>query len=203
MTPKSPLSSILLALTALIAAGCSPAGSAKSSAPEAEPAEIDYLAISSELANELQSALGPKLMAAMQSSGPAGAIVVCQEVAQDLTEATQRIDPKVTIRRTALRVRNPANAPDALDRGVMEAWITDNNRVGPPEPVLSPTENGTIVHRPIMTAELCLQCHGSANQIAPETAKLIAQLYPEDAATGFNAGELRGAFRIEFRDSAN
>ena len=47
----------------------------------------------------------------------------------------------------------------------------------------------------IGTAEKpCLTCHGS--NIKPELAAKINSLYPEDKATGYKAGELRGAFTI-------
>ena len=48
----------------------------------------------------------------------------------------------------------------------------------------------------IVTQPLCLTCHGS--EIAPEVAAEIARHYPEDQATGFAAGDLRGAFLIEW-----
>ncbi len=46
----------------------------------------------------------------------------------------------------------------------------------------------------IPTAEPCLTCHG-VNVAEPVKAKL-AQLYPQDQATGFKAGDIRGAFTI-------
>ena len=46
----------------------------------------------------------------------------------------------------------------------------------------------------IPTGGLCLQCHGTA--IAPPVAEKLAELYPGDKATGFEQGDLRGAFVI-------
>jgi hypothetical protein len=47
----------------------------------------------------------------------------------------------------------------------------------------------------IPTAEKpCLACHGK--EIAPKVAARLAELYPEDAATGYSAGEIRGAFTL-------
>ena len=46
----------------------------------------------------------------------------------------------------------------------------------------------------IPTAPLCLQCHGEA--IAPPVAEKITKLYPEDKATGFREGDIRGAFVV-------
>jgi hypothetical protein len=43
---------------------------------------------------------------------------------------------------------------------------------------------------------LCLVCHGET--LAPEIAAQIAAQYPEDQATGFADGDLRGVFWVEF-----
>jgi hypothetical protein len=42
---------------------------------------------------------------------------------------------------------------------------------------------------------MCLQCHGA--NIAPPVAAKLAELYPEDQATGFAAGDFRGLFWVE------
>ena len=44
------------------------------------------------------------------------------------------------------------------------------------------------------TGGLCLQCHGEA--IAPPVAEKISALYPDDKATGFREGDIRGAFVV-------
>ena len=46
----------------------------------------------------------------------------------------------------------------------------------------------------IPTGALCLACHGKV--LAPEVAAQIESLYPEDKATGFSEGDLRGAFVV-------
>jgi hypothetical protein len=44
--------------------------------------------------------------------------------------------------------------------------------------------------------DLCLQCHGTADTIAPEVRQAIETLYPNDLATGYTVGELRGLIRV-------
>jgi hypothetical protein len=46
----------------------------------------------------------------------------------------------------------------------------------------------------ITTQPLCLTCHGEA--ISPEVAAKLSELYPDDRATGFREGDLRGAFVV-------
>jgi predicted Zn-dependent protease len=47
----------------------------------------------------------------------------------------------------------------------------------------------------IPTAEKpCLACHGKT--LAPQVAARLKELYPDDRATGYAAGEIRGAFTL-------
>ena len=55
-------------------------------------------------------------------------------------------------------------------------------------------ENRLRVMQPIRAGGLCLACHGPRETIEAETLARIDALYPQDAATGYAAGDLRGAF---------
>ena len=41
---------------------------------------------------------------------------------------------------------------------------------------------------------MCLQCHGQS--IAPDVREKLSGLYPEDKATGYREGDIRGAFVV-------
>jgi hypothetical protein len=103
--------------------------------------------------------------------------------------------------RTALKVRNPANAPDAFETRVLEDFVAKIAAGGDPaklEHAETVTENGQKLFRymkAIPTAAVpCLTCHGS--DLAPDLKAEIDKLYPSDQATGFKAGDLRGAFTV-------
>ena len=49
---------------------------------------------------------------------------------------------------------------------------------------------------PIFMKPLCVTCHGEA--LAAPVRERIAELYPEDRATGFRVGDFRGLFWAEF-----
>jgi hypothetical protein len=51
--------------------------------------------------------------------------------------------------------------------------------------------------RPLMVAPLCLNCHGPKETIKPEVRKVLSDRYPEDQATGFRDGDLRGAISVK------
>jgi hypothetical protein len=40
-------------------------------------------------------------------------------------------------------------------------------------------------------------CHGPSESLAPDIKEKLATLYPQDQATGFSEGELRGWFWVE------
>ena len=49
---------------------------------------------------------------------------------------------------------------------------------------------------PIVTQPLCLTCHGDVQD--PALAARIKDEYPEDEATGFQPGDLRGVFWVTY-----
>ncbi|MBW2376809.1 MAG: DUF3365 domain-containing protein [Deltaproteobacteria bacterium] len=42
---------------------------------------------------------------------------------------------------------------------------------------------------------LCVTCHGA--ELPPDLRARLAELYPEDQATGYAAGDFRGVFWVE------
>lgn len=45
-------------------------------------------------------------------------------------------------------------------------------------------------------APLCLNCHGDKNMLSEEVSAQLANLYPEDKATGYREGDFRGVIRV-------
>jgi hypothetical protein len=151
--------------------------------------------LSTQLGKELKAELG----AAIEKGGPVAAIDVCRSRAPAIA-ARLSAESGARVGRTALKVRNSGNAPDDLERAVLEQFAGDlaSGRVeGPLEAAFEIKREGGIERhylRAIPTEALCLTCHGET--LAPELAAAIAREYPNDQATGFKLGELRGAFRV-------
>jgi len=164
--------------------------------PAADTAWVDQ---SRQLALQLGGQLKAELSKAIAEGGPMAAINVCYlrapEIAAQLSQASG-----ARVGRTALRVRNPSNAPDELERSVLEQFATDlgSGPVDRPLEAVFEIRRGDAVERRYMRAiptdALCLTCHGKT--IAPELAAAIARDYPKDQATGFEQGQLRGAFSV-------
>ena len=143
-------------------------------------------------AKVLMERLGAQLKGAMGSGGPVAAITVCQQVAIPLTTSAGAEFEGVTVKRTTLKPRNPANAPDEKDRAVLEAMAAQS----PPEPTIRWEDGVAHFYRPLMIQEVCLKCHGDPATFPKELTEALASAYPADAATGYALGDLRGAIRV-------
>lgn len=185
---------IALTLT-LAAAAASPA-----MAEDAPSGPTPALSAARAAVKSLAAALQAQLGAAIQSGGLVSAVTACNTIAPAVTEEASSTSA-LTVRRTALRVRNPANAPDAFERRVLERFQHEIRAGADPaslEHAETVTEGGRSVFRymkAIPTAATpCLGCHGS--NVQPEVKAEILRLYPHDEAMGFSAGDLRGAFSV-------
>ena len=184
---------ILLA-SALFSAALGTVATAKAEEPVPQ-----WLTRSRAMSTELGTQLKTELTAALAQSGPSGAIEVCRVRAPEIA-ARLSLESGAKVSRTALRVRNPANAPDDLQRAVLEQFAADmaSGKVGPPlEAAVEINRGGSVERRymrAIPTDAICLTCHGT--ELAPEVKAAIAKAYPEDQATGFSTGQLRGAFSV-------
>jgi hypothetical protein len=171
--------------------------------PAAAAAQVDDVKARTESARAAAAEFGKRLLAelqkAMTAGGPVAAIEVCNLEAPEIASQVSR-EKGMTVRRTSLKLRQPANKPD--DWELQQLLSFEQRKAAGENPAA--IESGSFVEsngkrqfrymKAIPTGELCLTCHGSA--IAPAVAERLKALYPDDAATGFHLGDLRGAFTI-------
>lgn len=167
-------------------------------------AEAQKLATARAAIKDLGEALKDKLVAQIQAGGIASAIPVCQTIAPAIA-AEASTKHHLSVRRTALKVRNPDNAPDDFERRVMEDFvkkIEGGADAATLDHGATVSEDGKSVYRymkAIPTAAApCLACHGS--NLKDDVKAELARLYPQDQATGFKAGDMRGAFSVTIAD---
>lgn len=104
------------------------------------------------------------------------------------------------IRRTAYRVRNPDNRPDPWEKQVLDLFRqrqADGFDLEKFEFAKVVNHDGKRAFRyiqPILMQDSCTNCHG--NDISPAVQDALRAEYPDDAATGFRPGELRGAYSL-------
>jgi len=147
-------------------------------------------------AQSLTVALMGELTKALQEGAAADAVHVCGEVAQSITMRNGGEDG-FRVSRTALRVRNPVNAPVEFELAVLERWASESDPKDWSEVVATETGHELRWMRPIRLMPMCAQCHGvPGEQILPATLEAIRERYPDDQATGFAPGDLRGALTV-------
>ena len=147
-----------------------------------------------ELLAPLKQELKSALVDGMQK-GPLDAISVCKDQAPAIA-ASLSVEG-VQMGRTSHRLRNPDNAAPEWVAGVLRDYL---GQVEDRDPKLVHLQNGRLGYvEPIATQPLCLACHGES--LAPELAAYIRGEYPDDEATGFNVGDLRGVFWVEYPEA--
>lgn len=166
-------------------------------AAQAEAPEQAAALKAQEAMKEFGATLKGTLQAAMKEGGPMNAIPVCHSEAPKIA---QQMSEKygVSIHRTSLKPR--ATPPTEWEMAVLEGFEKDK-AAGKPMAELVWKEVVEVDNRPTLrmmkaigTEEVCLTCHGAA--VKPDVMAKIAALYPDDQATGFKAGDMRGAFSV-------
>lgn len=159
----------------------------------------DRAVASRAVVNTFKKVLVSELQKHIDTGGPAAAVKMCNKrapaIAASLSEAHNW-----SIGRTSLKIRNRANAPDDWERGVLERFETqsaDAKKGKTLEYYEVVQQQGKPVFRymqAIIMHSGCLACHGS--NLDPKVTQVLSELYPDDKATGFEVGDIRGAFTI-------
>jgi hypothetical protein len=145
------------------------------------------------------STLKGELQKAMKAGGPVNALTVCNTKAIPITEKVAK-EQGAQLSRVSLKNRNPKNVPNEWQKAVLEDF---DARAAKGEDVKAMAfakmvEDGGKKQfrfmKALPTGKLCLRCHGS--KLAPEVSAKLAELYPEDKATGYKPGQVRGAIVI-------
>jgi Protein of unknown function (DUF3365) len=146
--------------------------------------------------DSVQATLSARLVEEMKAGGPLRAVTVCRDEAQALTKKIAA-DSGMALGRTSDRLRNPLNAqPDWAKPFVRRAA---GQKAAGLEPVIVDLGDRVGVLRPIGTTAACTTCHGAVDRQPEALRRLLARLYPQDAAVGFADGDLRGFFWAEVK----
>lgn len=184
---KHFLPGLCLLMLALNSSGDQPAAADTQAQAEAAKAAI----------KDLAGALQKELKHAMQLGGPVAAIGLCNTRAMPITREVAT-DQGLTLSRVSLKNRNPANQPNEWQAAVLKdfeqqkAAGKDIHGLAWSETVSVDGEREFRFMKAIPTQAVCLNCHGT--DISPDVSLILAGLYPEDRATGYREGDIRGAF---------
>ena len=174
---------------------------AQQAAPEAKAAAPapDKAALAEEAKAAVQALGGTlkgELEAAMKAGGPVEAMDICHTRAPEIAKAVSA-EKGLQVSRISLKNRNPVmGAANEWQTTVLNDFETQK---------AAGTDPATLVHaevvgnefrfmKAIPTGAVCLKCHGT--DLSPAVTAKLTELYPDDKATGFKEGDLRGAFVV-------
>ncbi len=142
-----------------------------------------------EVAATLKKQLGGRLKQKLQEEGPSGAIAYCSEEALPIT---RRVGDQMgwTLKRITDKARNTSNRATAEEQ-ILLANMRSDLEAGRLEPLY---RLGNGFYQPLLIEAPCLLCHGES--LAPDIREILAERYPDDAATGYRLGQLRGAIKV-------
>lgn len=144
----------------------------------------------------LAGALTATLKQGIKTDGHAASVKLCNLQAPVITKASsiEGGATEWTVSRTSLKLRSPANVPEGWVEQVMKDF-EQRKANGEPAETIAHTEvrDGKFyLVKAIPTKAGCLACHGS--NVDEGVKSKLADLYPNDKATGFNVDDIRGVF---------
>lgn len=154
-------------------------------------------------ADALASGLMGELVRVLESGDTKAALAYCADSAQAFTARHQT--ERLSVRRVGTRLRNSHNSPNSIEESILSAFQSQlDSGTAPRDTAFVATgprgQQELRYLRPILVAAPCLACHGDKQSMEPDLRALLADRYPEDQATGYASGELRGAISVRLRD---
>ncbi len=154
------------------------------------------------IARELPPRLMARLSKEIAAGGPEAAVGTCRDIAPAMAKQASS-DTGWAIRRVSLKNRNPRAVPDDWERAVLQDF--DRRAAAGEDPAT--LELYAVVDvdgvptrrymRALPTQAMCLMCHGDPALFSPALRDRLAELYPDDRATGYRVGDIRGAITLK------
>ena len=151
---------------------------------------------SDKLIGRFGGALKKELLASLSEHGPVEAISVCRDVAPAIADSFSV--EGWSIRRVSALNRNLNNRATLEEKDILSRFASATD--APPYVGLWHEDDSVKAYRyykPIFVQQLCLKCHGNLQTMAPGVYQAVKKHYPDDRATGYQVGDLRGMFVVE------
>lgn len=156
------------------------------------------------VAGQLVTQLGGRLKAEMSANGPVAAISVCKQAAPEIAAALSK-EKNWQVGRVGTRVRNAAtNTPNAWQQAALKQFAERLAKGEKPDAMeftqIERDISGYGAHlnyaKAIVVQPVCVTCHGPVDAIPEGVRAKLKEEYPNDQATGYQVGDLRGAVVI-------
>ena len=160
--------------------------------------------IGKESAKILFKTLEPQLKKKIKKDGFAKAGEFCANEAQKITlEVNEKLKKGVSVKRISLKSRNSLNAPSASEENILKVFDLLNSSNVKLKPLVQEEANSYKFYKPLVIKKgVCLKCHGNDNTIDKDAKTFFAKKYPNDKATGYKMGDVRGAIVVEIDKKA-
>ncbi|MFT2009743.1 DUF3365 domain-containing protein [Pontibacter sp. 13R65] len=205
-----PILPVITLITALIVSGCEvkvkPVEGGKEIAKELERRKVKRVTgaqileagrkAGDSIVAAAQQAMDLRLQQSLDSGGVAVAMAYCRPEDYDLVQALEQ-KYGGSAHRTSSKLRNPANQAAGAAKAALAQYAQGRQQ----EPAVQELNREELLYTsPIyIRNETCLRCHGTPGQELSEAdLEIIKQKYPEDSATGYAPGDLRGIWFINF-----
>ena len=148
------------------------------------------------IVKQFSSTLKPLLKEAIATGGLSHAIDICSIEAPQIAAQLSK-ESGWSVKRVSLKPRNSRRATaDSFETKVLQEFDL-RQQTGELPSTMTYTKATTNEFR-FMKAQgtegLCLNCHGKS--ISNEVRSALKQYYPNDVATGYSLGQVRGAFSL-------
>ena len=150
-------------------------------------------------AMQTQAVLASNLINAINTTGTVQALEFCSEKVYPLTDS-MALELDVKLKRVSDKPRNSknrANRDEMTYISKSKELLTKGEDV---KPEIAEINEKMVGYYPIITNQICLQCHGKQNkEVRAKTLSKIEELYPTDEGIGYGINELRGIWVVEMK----
>ena len=152
-----------------------------------------------EIAQATFKAFVGHIQAKSKEGGLPAVLNFCHDNALKLTDSMAEAY-NVKIKRTSHKLRNPYNAPDEMEKEILNKYLSAQKNSEKLQPIIKEDTEGNVhFYAPILIKHDCLKCHGEpGKEIPKDIYQMIKEKYPQDQAINFKEGDLRGIWDIEF-----
>ena len=155
----------------------------------------------------LVKTLGKEMKKHLKKGDIKGAVEFCSSNALALTEqVSQKLTKNIlldknssitniSVKRISTKYRSPANKPTKTEAKML--FLLENNNA----PLLTKVLDGKYkFYQPLRIGKpVCLKCHGKGEDMPEIARRTLHSIYPNDNATGYEFGDLRGAVVVTIK----
>lgn len=160
--------------------------------------EGDYLGLGRHIVMSTKKQLGKNLKNAIKTKGTKEAVGFCNANAFLIVDSMATTF-NANIVRISDKNRNENNLANRQESAYILKYQNQLDKKEELKPILVETDDLATFYMPIVTNDMCLQCHGSGDDIESDVLSQIQKLYPKDKAIGYGINQIRGIWRVEIK----